>query len=124
MLTDNFEDAKITVEKTKLLEALRANRTRHVAEAAEAEKGFRRALEAELRKMLADVLEGRAARTSTDLKAPVSHERDYDVAIDMLEWSTATSIVVSSSQFRMYVRDEWDWKSTFKMSTERYAGRV
>lgn len=122
MLVDDFESTKITVDKDKLLKALRRNRTTHVEEFDEAERGYRTATEKELRKMLADVLDGRPFRSSTDLVAPVSHEKDYDVAIDMLEWSTASQVVVSAGQFRQYVRDEWDWKKSFKTSTARYVG--
>ena len=47
------------------------------------------------------------------VKKPVSHEKDYTVAIRGLELSTAEFVYVDQSNFSKYVLDEWDWKADF-----------
>ena len=45
--------------------------------------------------------------------APVSHEKEYDRAIRMLELSIENEITVEEAVFNQLVLDEWHWKNNF-----------
>lgn len=121
-MIDDFETTKVTVNKALLLEALRKNRSAHRKELVLATAEYRKQSRAQAEAMLAEIDAGKPVRDSTGLKAPTSHVKDYDVVIEMLEWSTAQEITISQTQFRQFVRDEWDWMRVFKNETSRYLG--
>lgn len=45
--------------------------------------------------------------------APVSHEKDYDKALRMLDLSVDTEIEIEEDIFNQLVLDEWGWKTQF-----------
>ena len=53
-----------------------------------------------------------------NLSKPKSYEKNYDVAIGMLEMEVSNNVQINSEEFQKYVNDEWDWTESFKhMST-------
>jgi hypothetical protein len=50
------------------------------------------------------------------VKQPVSHEKEYTVAIRGLELSTAEFVFLNQGDFSRYVLDEWDWKAEFSLN--------
>ena len=52
-------------------------------------------------------------KVQMSVKQPVSHEKDYDVAIRGLELSTAEYVFLDHANFQQYVLDEWNWKADF-----------
>lgn len=120
----------VRVEKDKLLETLRQNRETHVTDFNEAVVGYRVELEKsindtffkleELKKTDDDGLLTFSSRLN--LVIPETHEEDYDVAIEMLEWSTDEHVDLSQHDFKCFVRDEWSWKEQFAMTSARYKG--
>jgi hypothetical protein len=52
-------------------------------------------------------------RVQLAVKEPVSHEKEYNIAIRSLELTTAEFIYLDQSNFSKYVLDEWDWKQEF-----------
>ena len=53
---------------------------------------------------------------------PTSHEKDYDIAIEMLEWHQGEEFRLERDQFRQYVQDRWDWQRSFTQATLRFSG--
>lgn len=112
----------ITVPRVKLIEALTANRTTHVADFDEATAAFRGAVLNKLREAVAAVEDGADPRLhlAINLSIPQSHQREYDTALNMLTMATDTSIVIDEKKYLQYVEDEWSWKPGFAASTALY----
>ena len=115
----------VKVKKAKLLDTLRQNRDKHVEDFKDACTGYREAVEKNVKELLKTV---KKADSDTvldlelyiNLSKPVSHKKDYDIAISMLEWSVDEFVNLDQREFRQYVNDEWDWKETFAASTSFY----
>ena len=115
-------DSKVTIEKNNLLEKIRTNRNKHVAEYEEAFAGFRLALIKELEDKLVDAKAGKEVSQVLEASAPHNHTEDYDCVISMLEMSVSTEITITEQQFKQYVLDKWNWQAAFKASTAMYKG--
>ena len=111
---------EVTVNKEELLEKLRANRAKHRAVFLEAQEGYRKAVIAELDRMLQEARDGKKIRRRIELPEPRDHTDDYDAAIAMVEMAVCESIVISDYDFRCYVLDKWDWSETFSSSSSSY----
>ncbi len=111
----------ITVEKTKLIEALRKNREAHRKIFLEAQDGYRAAAIAEFEKRLRAMRDGKKFSVTVHLVAPMDQTKDYDRAIAMLEMSENAMIELSELDFRCYVMDEWSWKHQFNTSNRGYS---
>jgi len=105
-----------------LVEVLKANRQKHVEEYKEAVRQFRmRACEA-LKRELEKAINGKRFETNLGMTRPVSHEKDYDLVIRMLELSVDDITILDPSDFNQFVNDEWSWKPSFRSSTTYYSG--
>lgn len=124
----NFAESKLTIKKPQLLEAVRANRAKHVDEYAEAYRAYREELVLELSALLEKARNHstESCDHSVDVDRPVSHAGDYDRVIRMLEMDTADSVILTESQFAQYVLDEWHWSGHNKavMHSYRVSGRA
>ena len=58
------------------------------------------------------------------LAHPVNHLEDYDRVINMLEFSVADKVSLSSDDFDAYVRNNWTWKEQFVNSNLFYVRSV
>lgn len=56
------------------------------------------------------------------LKYPENHLEDYDRVIDMLKFSIADKVELSSSDFDAYVRNNWSWRNSFLGTNSAYVG--
>lgn len=111
----------VRVEKGRLVEALTANRSKHVEEYTAALEGYYKQAEAEVKKLakrIKDRSEG--GHLYVNLVKPESYEEQYDTALEMLEWSQDESIEVSQQEFRQYIQDEWAWKQSFSTTNSTY----
>lgn len=122
-LVDDFGESKVTVSKNELLAAMRANLTKHEAEYKEAIEGYKAAVIARLKKMLACAEAGKPVEEKIGLPAPESHTEDYERVIRMLEMSKAEEISITENQFSQYVLDKWNWQRAFKALSTQYSGR-
>lgn len=113
---------KVKVRTAGLVEVLKANRQKHVEEYKEAVRQFRmRACEA-LKRELEKAINGKKFETNLGMTRPVSHEKDYDLVIRMLELSVDEITILDPSDFNQFVNDEWSWKPSFRSSTTYYGG--
>ena len=55
---------------------------------------------------------------------PVNHLEDYERVINMLEFSVADKVSLSSNDFDAYVRNNWNWKKDFITSNSAYLNAV
>lgn len=134
---------KVTVRKDELLATVKANHAAHVKAFGEAFAGYRveagELLEKKLGeataafKALADDV--RSAEKPVplavnvqvihfNLKVPVSHAKDYEQVIRMLEMSTDETVTLESDEFACYVMDDWGWKQEFLGMAETYSKKL
>jgi len=112
---------KVNVKKADLLEKLKLNRGNHHNIFLEAQEGYRKAVIAELDRMLEDARKGRKIRRHISLPEPHDHTKDYDVAIKMVEMSVDESICLSMHDFQNFVLDVWDWSESFSSTSMSYS---
>ncbi len=123
----------VKVKRCELLEKVKENRQKHIAEYDEAVAGYKeaaikavdRALE-KLRQQIDDLQAGEVlqlAAVSFDLAVPENHARDYDQVIAMLEMSVDDELTIRSDEFACYVMDDWDWKDHFLNVSRVYRNR-
>lgn len=60
---------------------------------------------------------------SFSLKVPQDHTYDYDVAIQMAEWSEDEVIEITQSQLQCFIMDDWDWKRDFMHLNRMYTSQ-
>jgi len=106
----------VRVNKTDLLEVLRENRKKHKEQYKESIKSFRVKAADLLNKELQKIIAGKKFETYFDLQKPISHEKDYDLVIKMIEMSVDDILELEQTEFNQLVNDEWTWKSSFKVS--------
>ena len=111
----------VKINKTKLLEALKANRETHRTIFLEAQEGFRTEAIKHLDQMLEDARNGKEIRQNIGLVEPRDQTADYDRAIRMLEMSEDDVIELSELDFECYVLDNWSWKNQFLISNSSYS---
>lgn len=145
------ENRVVEVNRLELLETLRSNREKHIAEYEEAMSGYKDLLvsnidsafekaKAQLDKSHAktrqEVLEFTdedikkqsdyftiVEGSSVHMKVPRSFAKEYDAAIDMATWDVRETLELTHAEFTCFVRDEWDWKSDFAEISTRYIGK-
>lgn len=110
----------VKIERTRLLEVLILNRTKHKATVNEAFTKYRELVIVELDKMIAEAKSGRKIRRAIDLVEPMDMTETYDTAILMLEMSVDKNIELSMFEFQQYVEDHWQWSDQFNCSNVMY----
>lgn len=114
----------VKVSVVRLLSALKSNREKHIAEYNEAVKGYREQCIAKMKENLAKAEAGGDILVSlAGCYKPESHEKDYDHAISMCEWTTSPEVELSASEFQQYVNDEWTWQQSFKTVNAMYLSK-
>jgi len=113
----------VKIDKKKLLTIVRENKEKHIAEYNESVEDYKRAAV----KLANEHLElantgdlNKIAKIKAMPGAPVSHEKEYDRAIRMLELSVEKEIEVEEDIFNQLVLDEWAWKHQFVASASLY----
>ena len=109
------------VQKSELIQAIKANREKHVTIVKEAQEGYKKEIIALLEKMLIAAREGKRVSHKIDLIMPVSHLDDYDRVLRMLEMSDEDVIIIEEYEFGKYVHDQWEWKRNFLQANRGYS---
>ena len=104
------------MNKNDLLEILCENRKKHKEQYKESIKAFRVKAADLLNKELQKIIAGKKFDVYFDLQKPVSHEKDYDLVIKMVEMSVDDILELQQDEFNQLVNDEWTWKSSFRLS--------
>lgn len=111
----------VTVNKTDLLEKLKANRAKHLTMVQEARAGYLAKAKKALDQKMALLLKGQIVSLGFSLRMPVDHTSDYDTSIGMLEMATNQQIDLDASQYRTLVEDKWDWEREFYLANSGYS---
>lgn len=112
----------VTIKKDDLIEKIRANMGTHRSTYEKAVEVF----EKEQKRLLAEMLRKAERGNPFDrlalsrLPVPEDHTRDYEVALEMLEWEVGDTVELDHTDFRRYVRDEWEWRASFAANTQAY----
>jgi len=106
----------VRVNKDELLRILVENRKKHKDEYKESIKAYRVKAADLLNKELQKIVGGKKFNLDFDLSKPQCHEKDYDLVIKMVEMSVDEILELEQHEFNQLVNDEWNWKSSFKMS--------
>jgi hypothetical protein len=110
----------IQVNKEKLLAALEENRDKHADAYQKARLGYIKLTRNELEAALDKLDRGEMLHRILSNVPPDNHTGDYDDAIDMMKWSTDTTIELTQAQFKQYVKDDWGWKDQWTTSNTAY----
>lgn len=111
----------VKIYTSKLLETLKNNREKHIADYKEAMKGFREDAIAAMEKNLALAKDGKGINLYiNNVVLPTSYEDSYNTIIKMLEFSTDTTVELTMQEFSQYVEDKWAWKQTFAETAAFY----
>lgn len=110
----------VKVNKYELLEKIKENLLAHNIEFGDAMDGFKSESIRELKNLLKDAKSGKVVPANIYFDIPECHEKDYETIIEMLEMSVDRTVFLTRSEFKQYIRDEWQWKETFMMSNAKY----
>lgn len=118
-----FSSDPYKVKKSDLLERIKANRQKHIADFEAANVEYRKRAEQALRAKLARVQEGRSFRLRywPNLIPPQSHQREYDQVIGLLQMTTDDIINITASDYARFVEDDWEWKTEFSTALSNYS---
>jgi hypothetical protein len=114
----------IVVEKSDLIERLKQNRDEHRAIFERAQSVYREKVIEELDRALDDAKNGRKILRFLNLPEPEDHTREFDTAIQMLEWDTSGTVELTRRDFARYVQNEWEWRASFSANTESYSAML
>jgi hypothetical protein len=116
---------QVLLDRNELLEIVRENRDKHVADYKEAVADYKKAVVNLAKENLALARTGRLediTRMKNAPGAPVSYEDSYNRAIRMLELSVEDQIELEEQVFNQLVLDEWHWKQSFTIMNSTYKG--
>ena len=112
----------ITIRKHILLEKLKINKEKHIAEF----KLLQTAYNDKAIEKLTELLEAAKKRPAivttrvSGLNQPVSNEKEYEVVIGMFEIALEETFELDLEHYRRFILDEWDWTSSFTLSKTAY----
>ena len=129
---------EVKVKKTAMIEKLKLNRKKHKEDYDEAKDEYKlcymdalleikNSLKASLKSLDTLIkLEDLIVENLPDLhfpfqlQVPINHLECYDSTLDMIEASVHDFIILTSSEFNKYYRDNWDWKNGFSSTVHMY----
>lgn len=114
----------VTVDRLKLIEQLKANLIKHVADYKEAVIGYKIKIHADVKHKL-EQIELASDEEALEIKAisfnpPRSYEKEYTDAITMLEWQVGDTVELDQTAFKQFVQNEWTWSGQFEVMNSTY----
>lgn len=113
----------IKMDRTELLNIVRANKVKHAEEFLESVADYKAAV-LKIATSNAKVAKTQILENFKHIKGmpttPVSYEDSYHRAIRMLELSVENFIEVEENVFNQLVLDEWNWKNHFIATSALY----
>lgn len=114
----------VKVNKTKLLETLRENLSKHVTAHKEALETWKKKASDHVATLSDKILKGEIRDIGSAVSCvndrPVSYAPSYEKVIKMLEYSVDDVIELESEDFDRYVGDNWEWKQSFLLNSSKY----
>ncbi len=110
----------VTVKKDKLLRHLQQNREFHKKEYVELHDNWEKKVVETLERALFNAKKDAVFETNFNVPEPQSFIKEYDTAIEQLEWTEETEIILDLQEFKRFIQDEWDWKHHFDATKAFY----
>lgn len=114
----------VKINRLELLEIVRTNKEKHIAEFNEAVEDYKKAVIKVAETNLALAQTGDLDKISKNIRSspsrPSSYEKEYGRGIRMLELSVEEVIDVTEDVFNQLVLDEWSWKNSFTATSASY----
>lgn len=110
----------VKVDKKDLLSKLKENRKIHIIEFREVLEAYREEAIRQLEEKLKNAKKGHIDLYFNNLNKPSSAEKSYDEAISMVEFSINSHFDLDQRDYKKYVLDEWDWKTSFEHTKTSY----
>lgn len=124
-------DQSVVMSREKLIIKMRENRAKHIEEFAKAKEDYIKALIVDLEDTLANVKAISAGEEAAKQEfpprfdaPPQSHEDAYNDVLEMLLMDVRDTIELDTQAFKAYVKDDWEWKSSFSTSNALYASKA
>jgi GTP1/Obg family GTP-binding protein len=117
------EGLKIKIRRSELLEKVRAQRTKHVAEYEEAMQAWRNMMHAAAEKIVKDFvhLEKFPKSLLKLTQCPEHHVDDFDTNIAMLESAQDELIELDQENYERLVLGKFEWRDSF-LATNAFYG--
>lgn len=117
----------IKMRKEEILSALRVNLTNQKLKQAAAEAKWREQFAQRLEETLAAIKQGNSIpldvkQIVADLERPANVIQVYTDVIEMLEAHMDDYFELSGEQFKMWIKDRWDWRERWTVSNSKYLG--
>lgn len=113
---------EVRVEKQRLLETLKVNRERHVGTFEQVLEDYRAKAIEMLNAHIDNIRSGAVEKVFVSLPQPENYEKEYDRAIEMIEWHESDTVALTESEFSEYVMDQWTWRNVFDQTVATYSG--
>ena len=115
--------SSVKVNRAEILERIRKNLENHIQEYEQALEDWRVSVVKQLKVSLKEANKGTDINLKVyrNLPKPENHQKQYEIAIDMLEMSLDDELELDKDEFRKYIRDEWEWKEEFRRMSDTYA---
>lgn len=115
----------LKVPKTKLIEALAANKAKHQADYQKAVEGFFSDLSDSIFKLQAEVAAQNVSHHFyLNPHKPVNNSANYDKYIGFFLLSVEEEIQISAHDYGCIVEDNWDWAISALASNSFYSSKV
>lgn len=116
----NQSQLTVNVHRDRLLATLKENREKHGADYEQARVGYVAVTAKQIKEYLVRLAGGELLERAYLPNPPENHTKDYDFAIQMMEWSTDETIELTQTQFAQYVQDNWGWRDRWMVSNSAY----
>lgn len=110
----------VKIERLRLIDKLKANRTEHEQLYLDAVEGYNIKVEGLLKDALKKFKKTKVLEFPW-ISAPVDNTKEYDKVIAVLDFSVDDIIEIEISDFEKYVLDNWQWKEQVFLGNSSYA---
>lgn len=110
------ENREIEVNKTKLIETLYENKSKHIKEYNESITAWRDNIMQAVDKIKEKIQESPDVDPThliSRIRKPHNHSDQYNTVIGMMEMDVKENVTISQSDYMYFIKDEWDWKRDF-----------
>lgn len=109
----------IKVNKEKLIEKIKENKAKHIADYKKAVVAYKEEALKQLAKLTEKANAGELKLT-LQLITPINNSENYDKIIDMFMWEVEEIVELEQQEFNEYVQDETEFAKIAKLSNASY----
>ena len=109
----NRHNKSIKVNRLVLLDKLKENLLIHTNELIESNLDYRKAIIQFSNNLITALTNDDKVEPYFKIQPPLDHTKEYQEAIDMLEYSVDEVIELGEELFKAYIKNEWSWSEGF-----------